>query len=399
MSEGVPPPPGGYGLHEPPREPEKKAAEPKKPAKPEPASPPAVTTFRGAAPFDGVPVTAPPSRRWVGLPIAGIVILSLRLLLLCGRATSSPSYNYDPIYVPPTIPTTDWGKLLDPTLDPSSLKALDRVDRVAVAADGTAWYVKSGALYKQPKGDGVGARVATIGSTHALAVQGEVPHWIDAMGLHKLGADGATALVLGGTFDAMAIEGNDAWLVDSSAGTLSRLSLAGKNATPVVVGKLKVSDPDLALEAPIAVDDAWVYVGFGAGAIARVWKKGTNQSISSSWVAKAATAMVAEKGTLYVSTDEGVAAVAKDGTTKDLVQLGDGEGLLFGDVAVAGADVYFTELGRGSDWHVRRVAKGGGTSAIVSTTTTEPRLVARGGMAYWGTATGVASTADTAPAP
>ena len=135
MSDGVPPPPGGYGLHvPPPPEPEPERKQAPAPERVEPA----VQPFRSAAPFEGVPV-AQPSRRWVGLPIVGIALLSLRFLLLCAR-TSTPSYSYDPVYVP-TLPTTDWAQDL-PTLANPLPEA--RAGRVAVDDSGTAWFDKSG---------------------------------------------------------------------------------------------------------------------------------------------------------------------------------------------------------------------------------------------------------------
>jgi hypothetical protein len=354
-----------------------------------PVDMPAAAPFR-AAPFEGMPVTQP-SKRWVGLPIIGIALLSLRFLLLCAR-TSTPSYSsYDPVYLPPTIDTSDWSKDFPALKNP--LQDV-RVGPVAVDDRGTTWFEKSGAVWTQDKGGVAHLAAAGQAGLVSIGVHKRVPHWLTSVGIYKLvGEDVVT--VHEGSYDAMLIDGDDAFLVGSDGVNVKRVSLVTKDAKPVTVAKVKETATDVSAYGPLAADDTWLYFVLGKG-VARVAKKGVEQAVSTPWVETSVTAMAADKGTLYVTNEDGVAQV-RGGKTTTLAgeSVNKTSAILYGDVVVAVDGVYFADLSAASEWHVNRV-KAGGSPEMVATTLVEPHLTARAGVVYWSTTSGVSTSAQSA---
>jgi hypothetical protein len=145
MDQGVPPPPGGYGLP-PDQGVGNKAPDPE----PAPRRPAHTSPFRTN--YYAPPPPAP-GRRWAVGGGIGAALLGVRMLLLCGRVASSGS-DSDYSYTPSTYPTFD-PNTLAALFDASSFGLPTRTppaQPIAVASDGTAYWWSYGAIEAQAPG-------------------------------------------------------------------------------------------------------------------------------------------------------------------------------------------------------------------------------------------------------
>ena len=274
MDQGVPPPPGGYGLP-----PEcgggSEGPPPPRPNIIPPASPP-VSPFREN--YYVPPTSNPSGKRWAFGGI-GAAILGVRLLLLCGRVADSGSddYSYNPSSYPTYDPTA-FGALFDASLVPSHSPS---AQQIAVGADGRAYWLEGDqvtvqghdskdvldpkALGKPIQGEFVPQYGATLVATDKSLLwaaggrfdQGEVVSSIVAMPL----AGGTPKVIvknLVATPEGLTLDAQTLWFTepgDQDARNLMRVSTSGGTPTKIA----SWSDPfelreTLALAVDVRVD-------------------------------------------------------------------------------------------------------------------------------------------------
>jgi hypothetical protein len=341
------PPPGGYGLHEKPPE--------KIPEPPRPNLPP-------AAPFRTLPIMdAPPphSRRWVGIPIIGIALLSLRMLLVCTRMNEpAHDYTYTPTdFTPLTIPTMSYAP---PSAAPVSLGG------VAIDSRGTTYFVKRGELWVQPKDETASWFYTGKGmfSDVAITADGE-PYVLESGQLRHVYASGTSGAVGSGSFYAFAIDGNQAYLVTASS--IQRVTLPG-GAQTTIASTDPATEEDL--HGPVAIGQGFVWFGRGDG-IGRVSTKGGHQIIEKPFAPDIEIlGLAAAPDALLVATDGGVLELS-GGKQKTLTP--DGWDTACHDIAAAGKWVYVTYQDA-AGWAVGRMPRAGGPVDPVVHTVIQPHL-------------------------
>ncbi len=349
------PPSGGYGLHPTPRAPD-----------PKPTLP-AMSPFRTAPVDAAAPMR---SKRWIGLPILGIALLSVRMLFLCAR-TNEPSYAYEPLFTPLTLPTMTFAP---PATPPTMLGAM------AIGADGTTYFVKNGELYSQAKDAPAPTwMLAGSGAIRDVRVAGDAIYVLDGLGLRRVSGVGAAYTVASGTFSAMMIEGNDAYVLLPSA--IQKVNLANGSLATIAS-----TDPDKGedLTGPLVSAEGWLWFGQGEN-IGRIAKKADHQMIGKPFASLSMLSLAAAPDAVLVATIDGVSDIA-GGKVRTLTP--DGWGTACHDVIAAGKYVYFTYRDE-AGWAVGRMKREGGAVDPVVHTVIQPKLATRAGAVVWSTPEGV----------
>jgi hypothetical protein len=366
------PPPGGYGLHEKPVE---------KIPQPEPkAPPPPMAPFRTLPMLDAPP---PRSRRWVGIPIIGIALLSLRMLLLCSRMSEpSHDYTYTPTDFQLTIPTVSYAPPIAP---PVSLGA--------VATDSHAtYYVKRGELWVQPKSTAAAPSWFYTGTgmiSDVAIVEGEV-YVLESGELHHVYSSGVSSIVGSGSFYAMAVDGKQAYLVGASS--IQRITLPG-GAQTTIASTDPATEEDL--HGPVAIAQGFLWFGRGDG-VGRISIKGGHQIIGKPFAPGVEMlGLASAPDALLVATDGGVLELS-NGKPKPLTP--DGWDTACHDIVTAGKWVYLTYQDA-AGWAVGRMPRAGGPVDPVVHTVIQPHLATEAlpghsGTAIYSTPEGIRSVPD-----
>lgn len=351
------PPPGGYGLHPSPREPDPKLELP------------AMSPFRTAAPIDAPKPMR--SKRWVGIPILGIALVSVRVLLLCARTNESTYYEPPELFAPLTLPTMANAPPASP---------LTTLGTATLAPDGAAYFVKDHELYAQAKDAPTPVWMfAGHGAILDVALAGTAVYVIDGLGLRHVSVDGTAETIASGNFMAMTIDGNDAYLVLPSA--IQRVNLAKRSLTTIASVD---PDQDENLTGPIVSSAGWLWFGQGEN-IGRVARKSDHQMIGKPFASLSMLSLGAAPEGVLVATSDGVSEIV-GGKVRTLTP--GGWDTACHDVAAAGKYVYFTYRDE-AGWAVGRMKRDGGVVDPVVHTVVQPRLAVRAGAVVWSAPEGV----------
>jgi hypothetical protein len=356
MEQG--PPPGGYGLHPTPREPETEKA----------PDAPAMSPFR-TAPGQAA-LTPVRSKGWLGIPILGIALISVRMLLLCSRNTA-PSYGSPDLFTPLALPTTFAPPSLSSTL----------LGPATLAADGTAYFVTNHDIYSQPKDAESPMWMFTgSGAIRAVATAADTVYAIDGVGLRRISSTGAAETVTVGNFTAMTIDGSHAYVLLPSA--IQKVTLANGSLETIASVDPKGEEN---LTGPLVSSQGWLWFGQGAE-LGRIAKKSEFQMIGKPFAPLPMLSVRAAPGGVLVGTIAGVSEIVS-GKVRTLTP--EDWDTACHDAVAAGKYVYFTYRDE-SGWAVGRMKREGGAVAPVVHAVIQPQLaVGKGGTVVWTTPDGV----------
>lgn len=352
------PPPGGYGLHE-------------KPVEPKPKTEPSQMPPYRHLPMLDAPQPPRPTKRWVGIPIVGVAILSLRLLLLCARASEpTPSYSV-PDFTPLTLPTFSYAPPI--ATPPVSLGAVASDDR------GTTCFLKREELWVQPKDSSATWLYAARGIT-GLATYRNEPYVLQNGDLHHVYESGVESSVATGNFTALAIDGGDAYLL--SASSIQRVRLP--NVTPTTIASTDpATEEDLA--GPMIVARGFVWFARGNG-IARISAKAGHQIIGKLFASDIEPlGMDAADDAIVVATDGGVIELAGG---KKKVLTPPGWDTACHEIVASGAWLYVT-YPDAAGWAIGRMPRAGGSVDPLVHTVVQARLARNGGAVVYSTPDGI----------
>ncbi len=374
------PPPGGYGLHD--RTPSAPGRDDTG-VRAEPAPPEQAPSLSNAGPAGTLPAAHPPpppadfrraewyapprrSNAWVGIPIVALVLVMLRIVLLVGRTSSTPTY-VPPRFEPPPIVTAPLAlpKAAATGTPPS-------VGPLVVSRDATedAYWFAGGSLHRRA-GAGLDQMIALEPlAVQELAVAESRACWITRHANITCMQDtrkpfGRKASVkVDGTASGLAIDAESLYFVETAYdGVNQRLirSSLSADADPTRV----VLTSGTNLHAP-ALDATHVYLSRGGNLlhdepveIIRVAKRGGPAQVLAPKVhIRGTEPFFVADGDLYFTTigaDEvtDLARMPKTGGAPRTVDLG---GAIPDAFTVTGKYIYFTT----EDDDVRRVARGGG---------------------------------------
>ena len=357
MSEERGPPPGGYGLQEKPIEPPK----------------PTMAPYRHLPMLDAPQQPRP--KRWIGIPIVGIVVIALRLMLLCSKMSEpSPSYSV-PNFMPLTIPTVTYAPPI--ATPPVSLGPVASDDR------GKTYFVKRGELWVQPK-DGAATWLYAAQGITGLATFKNEPYVLQNGDLHHVYESGAGNSVVTGNFTALAIDGAYAYLL--SASSIQRVQLP--NGAPSTIASTDpTTEEDLA--GPMIVAHGFVWFSRGNG-LARISAKAGHQIIGKPFASDVEPlGMDATKDAIVVATDGGVIELAVAGG-KQKVLTPDGWDTACHEVVASGTWLYVAYQDT-AGWAVGRMPRTGGSVDPLVHTVVQPHLARNGGAVVYSTPDGIRS--------
>lgn len=379
----VPPPPGGYGLD---------------PAGNAPRGP-----YRSPAPDPEPPSFTPPPRnggRWA-VGGVGLALLGVRVLLLCARASSSPSYEF----TPPTLPTSygvdPFAALFDAGPATPTARA---VGPMALASGDHAVYVDSHLQLVDAvdPSHSLGRALATD-----LAVTKDRVIWLDMLDGEIAAvprAGGAKSTVAGALASPTNLRADDAfaYVVDDDA----------KNEDHRAVEKIALGTGKVTRLASVAgvvsaleLDAAGVYIAWSeadAGTttyhLRRVPKSGGAGGDVTSFRADDAegasfTYLAIGGGYVYYTHSGGLDRVrVTGGATEHVYTELDGDFDELGPLAADGEAVYFAHRLNFGSWSVARLVRPGGkVEELAEGLAVMPSAVAAGKSdVFYTTASGVA---------